>query len=318
MLKKYIIVALGALIVTFNSNSTHYVRRAAAPLGTAAAMCAATYWGDKNVACKDYKFNRAVGSTAAWREYSGVDIVPGRSGTGVTWDNAFGPVGNNANAAKLRAAGINIDAADGEGYTALMDAIFERNTDRAAALLDAGANVNAMAHNGSTALMIAAEMGNTAMMRLLIDNGADVDARNEYGKTPLMAGGNDKGVITMLIRAGADVNAVDKDGGTALMNAAAGKHSDVVELLLDAGADVAMADRYGYTALKSATIWGGRGEIAGLLLQAGADPKDAFNLHRAKYRKCAWYRPWEKDKKGKTHAELLELLLAGKTVCQSN
>ena len=45
------------------------------------------------------------------------------------------------------------------------------------------------------------------------------------------------------------------------------------------------------------------GDVAGLLLQYGADVEDATDLDKAKYRKCAWYRPWEKDKKGKTHAE---------------
>lgn len=56
----------------------------------------------------------------------------------------------------------------------------------------------------------------------------------------------------------------------------------VVKLLVDNGADVRAADEEGLTALKNA-VQGNHGEVAAMLVEAGADPNDVYKVGEARY-----------------------------------
>ena len=75
--------------------------------------------------------------------------------------------------------GINVNAADNDGETALMEAADSRNADAVRVLIANGADVNAADEDGETALMIAADEGNLEAVKLLIEAGANVNARDD-------------------------------------------------------------------------------------------------------------------------------------------
>ncbi len=52
-------------------------------------------------------------------------------------------------------------------------------------LLDAGIDVNARDARGMTALIAASEHGHVAVVKLLLDRGADVHLKNKMGATAL-------------------------------------------------------------------------------------------------------------------------------------
>src|SRR5882724_2031508 len=54
-------------------------------------------------------------------------------------------------------------------------------------LLDNGADINAKGSEGMTALMSAVWRRQTSVVKLLLDSGADINARDNYGETALTA-----------------------------------------------------------------------------------------------------------------------------------
>ncbi len=93
--------------------------------------------------------------------------------------------GGDAELKALLSKGVNINATDNDGETALMEAADGRNVELVRVLIANGANVNAADEDGETALMIAADEGRAEIVRLLIEAGANVNARDEDGETAL-------------------------------------------------------------------------------------------------------------------------------------
>src|SRR5262245_2312407 len=142
----------------------------------------------------------------------------------------------------LLTAGDDVNAAQGDGMTALHWAARHGDTDLVRMLIAAGANVRATTRLGNyTPLLMASDLGHAGAIEALIAAGADPKGTTASGVTPLMlasASGQVEAVEALLAH-GADVNAAESTRGeTALMFAAAHRRPDAVKLLLGAKANV--------------------------------------------------------------------------------
>jgi ankyrin repeat protein len=136
----------------------------------------------------------------------------------------------------------DVNAAQGDGMTALHWAALKNDADLAQTLLYAGANVRAMTRIGNyTPLILAARSGNAAVLEPLLAAGADANSKTANGTTALMlaAASGDTDAVEVLLDKGADVNAKESVRGlNAAMFAAASNRSAVVTLLAKRGADL--------------------------------------------------------------------------------
>jgi ankyrin repeat protein len=150
--------------------------------------------------------------------------------------------GDKAAVRALIKQAADINAAQGDGMTALHWAAMNGDVELAQMLIYAGANVKATTRIGAyTALYIASQQGHAPVIEALTKAGADAKAGTTNGTTPLMAAAQAGKVdaVQVLIDNGADVNA--KDGvrsQTPLMYAAAANRAPVIELLASKGADL--------------------------------------------------------------------------------
>jgi ankyrin repeat protein len=137
--------------------------------------------------------------------------------------------------------GGDVNAAHGDGMTALHWAASRGDAAMTQMLLAAGANIRATSRlGGITPLHLASQAGHASVVAALIAAGADSNVATATGATPLMlaARAGSTETVTRLIETGADVNAKEKAfGQTALMVAAGLDRADVVRLLLSRGAD---------------------------------------------------------------------------------
>ena len=161
------------------------------------------------------------------------------------------------------------------------DAAMRGDLDAVRALLQQGADVNAAQGDGMTALHWAAEHGDAAMTELLIYGGANIGAVTRIGQYKplhLAAKIGAAPVMSVLLAAGADVDAMTGTGGaTALHLAAASGNVEAVGILLDGGADAnAREMEWGQTPLIFASSLG-RTAVVKLLLERGAEASLASN-----------------------------------------
>lgn len=154
----------------------------------------------------------------------------------------------------LLAAGADVNASDGHGYTPLHWAALDHvGSAILRILLDAGANVDARTPepllvagdrpqgcSWLTPLHWAAWMANTDAAKALLNAGADIEAHDSGHHTPLIYAAMSGGAPTvdLLLGEGADVGAINTQGGTALRHAAGLADEQTLEMLLEAGADV--------------------------------------------------------------------------------
>ena len=82
----------------------------------------------------------------------------------------------------IGARGVELDAVDGDSWTALLMAAQRGSTDIAQILLAAGCDVNRATSTGYTALHMAAKGCHLDLVRLLIDFKADVSATADSGQ----------------------------------------------------------------------------------------------------------------------------------------
>ncbi|MDE1762442.1 MAG: ankyrin repeat domain-containing protein [Candidatus Micrarchaeota archaeon] len=85
----------------------------------------------------------------------------------------------------LEADGVDLDATNKDGCTALMWAAWNGQLDSVSMLLDKGADINLRDLKGTTALMYATSLGYSDIVRVLLERGADTKINNNDGKTAL-------------------------------------------------------------------------------------------------------------------------------------
>lgn len=149
----------------------------------------------------------------------------------------------------LIAEGVDLNAAGGDGMTALHWAARSGQLAILEALLRAGADKDPTTRIGSyTPLHIASAQADGAIVRLLLEAGAAVNARTTNSQATALhlaaqeAGGAD--AVRMLLEYDADPDAREGvSGQTPLMFAAAKNRVKSIELLLQAGADPAVSTR---------------------------------------------------------------------------
>jgi ankyrin repeat protein len=166
-------------------------------------------------------------------------------------DAAVADAARSRDAAAVRAllrSGADVNAAQGDGMTALHWAAANGDAALASTLLAAGANVRATTRLGAqTALHMASQGGHAAVVASLLAAGADPNRPTSTGATPLMlaARSGDTRTATHLIEVGGDINALEKAyGQTALMIAAGLDRADLVTLLLQRGAKHGLASSF--------------------------------------------------------------------------
>ncbi len=178
------------------------------------------------------------------------------------------------------AMGVDIDAKDSNGYTALgravgsdeeevIDILLISNADinesgalilaaekgqanMVTFLLSKNANVNSLDKNDETALMAAVRKGNLQIAKILIEKGADLETRTTspisgiavftIDSTPLFVAtfNGDTEIVKLLIAAGANLNSRTKGGATAYMCARQTGRKEIAEILKNAGANTSM------------------------------------------------------------------------------
>ncbi|HTS26307.1 MAG TPA: ankyrin repeat domain-containing protein [Bryobacteraceae bacterium] len=165
----------------------------------------------------------------------------------------------------------------------LADAAMRGDKAAVRSLLKDKADVNAAQGDGATALHWAAFRDDLEMANLLLDAGADVKAATREGAiTPLfMACTNGSAaMVERLLKAGVDANSTKSNGTTALMIAAASGGAGAVKALLDHGANInARESAHGQTALMFAASLN-RAEVVKLLMQHGADAGVSTNVNK--------------------------------------
>src|SRR5262245_53888625 len=140
----------------------------------------------------------------------------------------------------------DVNAAEGDGATALHWASYKDDIETVELLIRAGATVDAANDLGVTPLSLACANGNAAVVAKLLTAKANPNLATPGGVSPLMIAARVGSVPTVnaLLAAGANVNASEASRGqTALMWAAAQRHSDVVRMLIDHGADIRARSR---------------------------------------------------------------------------
>ncbi|RSL74450.1 hypothetical protein CEP53_000294 [Fusarium sp. AF-6] len=146
--------------------------------------------------------------------------------------------------------GVDIDATDNEGQTALSMAVFEDKEDKAILLLEKGADPNlGRPYEGETLLCYASSEGMVKFVREFISKGwADVQERNA-------------------------------DGHNALCNAAKSSQLEILELLLDAGrVGINVRCGHGQTPLHHATNAVRWKEVTSFLFEKGNPDLDAQDV----------------------------------------
>jgi ankyrin repeat protein len=137
-------------------------------------------------------------------------------------------------------------------------------------LISQGVNINASESNGWTALMYAAAKGNLDIFQVLLAAGADVNLKERSGETALSKAvyWGHLEIVNLLLSAGAEVNGIDNEGSMPLIQSMCFGRIEIIKVLLAAGANPNLRDKNGKTALEIA-IEHQQTEIANLLRQIG-------------------------------------------------
>jgi ankyrin repeat protein len=177
--------------------------------------------------------------------FAGMSVGVGAAGQSLVADAA--QQGNKDAVKALLKQAADVNAAQGDGMTALHWAAVNGDAEMVDMLVYAGANIRATTRIGAyTPLYLASQRGHAAAIKSLLKAGGDVKAGTPNGTTPLMvaAMSGEVEAVKALLDAGADANARDTvRGQTALMYAASANRAAAITLLASRGADIRAASK---------------------------------------------------------------------------
>lgn len=160
----------------------------------------------------------------------------------------------------ILATGVDIDAVDDRGRTAVMAATHGNHPSVVQALIEAGANIHIQDNMKDNPFLYAGAEGLLEILRLTIAAGADTKLVNRYGGSALIPAchhGYPDCVLELLTTTDVDIDHVNNLGWTALIEAVilsdgGPVHQRIVQILVDHGADLSIGDNDGVTALEHA------------------------------------------------------------------
>ncbi|QJR34530.1 ankyrin repeat domain-containing protein [Gemmatimonas groenlandica] len=156
--------------------------------------------------------------------------------------------GDSARVRVLIKQGLDVNAAQADGMTALHWAAQRGDAGGAQMLMYAGARVDAVTRNGNyTPLHLAARNGRAAAVKALLAAGADVNAVTTTGAVTALhfaSSNGDAATVTALLDKGAPVDTREGAWGqTPLMWAASGNRLAALDILIKRGANLELASK---------------------------------------------------------------------------
>lgn len=209
-----------------------------------------------------------------WRQIAGI-VLLNLSLSGSAFAASLPDAAEQRDKASVRIllhTGVDANAAQVDGTTALHWAAYHDDAEMVGLLVRAGANVNAVNRYGASALAEACTNGNAAIARLLLEAGADASTRMKGGETALMLAARSGNLETVeaLLAHGATLDQRERRDQTALMWAAAEGHAEVARALIDAGADVNARLDSGFTPFLL-SVREGHLDVVHAFIEAGVD-----------------------------------------------
>jgi ankyrin repeat protein len=121
--------------------------------------------------------------------------------------------------AKLTLKEFGIDVTDGDGRTALINAVIENKPNFIYWLVDNGADINAQDKIGYSVLHFAGQNILVELAKYFLEKGANPNLQDIHGNTPLWTAifnaklpTNEQGVVELLMKFGADPDIINKHG----------------------------------------------------------------------------------------------------------
>lgn len=173
------------------------------------------------------------------------------------------------------AGGVDIDATDTQGRTAILVTAKAGRLDIVRELIAAGADINKQDQIRLNPLLWGCIVGHFDLVKLMVDTGADLERRTRFDGAPIHPAA-EKGhlEIVRLLAEETDVNVNHTNlcGWTPMLEAiilgdGGPRQQDIVRLLIAAGADPTMTDQWGVSPLQHAQQKG-YNELADILARA--------------------------------------------------
>lgn len=173
--------------------------------------------------------------------------------------------------------GVNIDATNRQGRTAIVIASLNKHYECVSFLISAGADINKQDETCFNPFLLSCLNNDLTLLRIMIPAKPDLTLLTRFGGvgiTPASEKGHVEIVRELLEKTEMNVNHTNFVGWTPLLEAivlndGGDKQQQIVKLLLDHGANPHMTDKYGKKPLELAREKGYQ-EIVELLIAAGA------------------------------------------------
>ena len=175
--------------------------------------------------------------------------------------------------------GVNLNAQDQEGLTAMHWASREGNLAFVIFLCDRGADINLKNNEEESALHAAIQTGHISVVKLLLTHEAtDIEQKDKMALTPLLSAAKHgyPAILDALLQSNGDLSAKSERDNTALHLAAKYDQFDCVKLLLQHKAPIASRNKAGCTPLRTAAFYGSS-QCVKHLINAGA-PLEAKDM----------------------------------------